>query len=327
MSSGSLKVLGNITVTGLATFLSDVHVQGELVLSNRQAGFAVIPQTGTAVTIRFTTQLSGTPVMTATPQGRVGTEWWIENATMTGFTIRLDEPAKLMVRFSWTAITSTDPLTTMGTGALTGTQAIPFPVDALGRPFSLTNPVWTACIQGRQVLDPSGVPFSCSRYHQDFAWEHPDLHVSFTYNPNQEPPVLTLPPGYEVVNVGSDQQPATSNQPTSTDSTSSSVTTPTPVSVTATGSSPVTDSGSTVTSPSDSGTGTIVTPPATVEPEPASSAVSSEASASSAETISPAASDPVVTPVSEDSSSVSSPTETSASAEPSVPVDDGSVQE
>ena len=200
VSSGSLKVLGPITVSGIATFLGEVHMSGSLVLSNKQAGFAVIPVTGSSVTIRFDTPMVATPVVTATPD--VPVLYGVSKVTATGFTIRIAAPANEKITFAYIALSADHPRTYMGTGSITSETLKPFPVDSLGRPFSLTDPVWTACIQGRQTLDPSGTPYSCSRYHDDYSWEHPDLHITFIWNPNHEPPVLTVPEGYEVVIVG-----------------------------------------------------------------------------------------------------------------------------
>jgi hypothetical protein len=41
--AAALEVVGNVTIAGLTTFLGDVEVQGELIVSNNQAGFAIIP--------------------------------------------------------------------------------------------------------------------------------------------------------------------------------------------------------------------------------------------------------------------------------------------
>ncbi len=195
VSSGSLKVMGPITVAGLAEFLGDVHIKGELKVSNRQAGFAVIAKTGTSVTVVFQTPLTGTPAVNATPQGRVGSEWWIENSSMTGFTLRAAMPVVTDARFSWTALSSEDPTTVSGAAASSTPALTPFPVNALNQPLS-SDAVWNGCIQGHPVLDSEGHPLSCARYHDGFVWQHPDLNIFFTYNPNNEPPILILPEGY-----------------------------------------------------------------------------------------------------------------------------------
>jgi hypothetical protein len=197
-ASGALRVIGPITIEGLATFLGDVRIAGQLVLSNRQAGFAVIPETGSSVTVRFDRPMIATPIVTATPD--VPTLFGVGKVTATGFVIRIAAPATETITFSFIALAADTPRTTMGTGSfLLAGGLIPFPVNAKHQPFSMTDPVWTACVQGRQTLDSIGIPFNCSRYHDGSVWEHPDLLVSFTWNQNHDPPIFTLPEGYQVV--------------------------------------------------------------------------------------------------------------------------------
>ncbi len=243
---GALQVVGDVTIKGLATFLGNVEVKGELIVSNRQAGFAVIPQTESAVTITFTPAMSATPVTTITPQGRVGSEWWIDSESASGFTIRIAQRAGWPVKFSWISVGTR----LSGSGALSGTgetatQAIrtgatPFPVDDKGVPLS-TNAAWNACIRNQAVMN--GQPLDCSRYHSGYVWDHPDIHISFTWNDSVSPPILQTPDGYEpnvtTVNVdpqtqvvasssssvsssASDQQSATSSQPQASSENSSS---------------------------------------------------------------------------------------------------------
>nr|MBP9850737.1 hypothetical protein [Candidatus Peribacteraceae bacterium] len=201
---GALKVIGSITIAGLAEFFGDVHIYGELMLSNRQAGFAVIPKTGTSVTVHWDPPMTGTPVVTATPDTPV--LYAVTKVSATGFTIRIAGTADEQIMFSYIALSADAPLTAMGAGK-TPVVATPFPVNELGQPVSF-DPIWNGCIQGRAVLDADGQPYSCARYREDFTWQHPDLGISFIYNPNHEPPILTLPEGYVVtVIVSSDSTP------------------------------------------------------------------------------------------------------------------------
>ncbi|MDD5055596.1 MAG: tail fiber domain-containing protein [Candidatus Peribacteraceae bacterium] len=197
-ASGALRVVGPITIEGFATFLGDVRIAGQLILSNRQAGFAVIPETGSSVTVRFDLPMIATPIVTATPD--VPTLFGVSKVTATGFVIRIAAPATEKITFSFIALAADAPRTTMGTGAfLLAGGLMPFPVNAKHQPFSMTDPVWTACVQGRQTLDSLGIPLNCNRYHDGPVWEHPDLLVSFTWNPNHDPPLFSLPEGYQAV--------------------------------------------------------------------------------------------------------------------------------
>ena len=100
----SLFVLGNITIQGLATFLGDVAVHGELSVSPKQAGFAVIPSSETSVTVLFGTGFRLTPVVTASPDTPI--LYAVSQTTQTGFVIHLAAPNSEPVRFSWHALST-----------------------------------------------------------------------------------------------------------------------------------------------------------------------------------------------------------------------------
>lgn len=108
----ALHVIGPITVDGLAQFMGDMQIKGQLVLGNRQAGFAEIPQTGTAVTVFFGSGVIARPVVTASPD--VPVPYAVSRATQTGFTILLAYPAAGKITFSWVATLTEDPKTVFG---------------------------------------------------------------------------------------------------------------------------------------------------------------------------------------------------------------------
>lgn len=188
--NNALKVLGDLTVNGLATFLGMVDIKGELVVSGNQAGFAVIPQTGISVTIRFASGFTMQPVVTASPD--VPVLYGISKATSTGFTIRLAGPATEMITFSWHALSTATPVATEDSA--TSGETVIFPVDVRGVPLS-SNDLWNACIRNRTPLDPEGQPYNCNRYHDSSSWTHADLSITFTWND----PYLDLPEGYVAV--------------------------------------------------------------------------------------------------------------------------------
>ena len=203
----ALQVMGDITVHGLATFLGDLEVQGQLIVSGKEAGELVLPKSGTAVTVPFDPAFSAPPVITVTPHGRVGSEWWIAFSSATGFVLQVDRPVAESVPFSWISVGvrnlqaagAAASASSAGNGlAPSGMSA--FPVDAKGLPVS-SDPVWNSCIRNITILDSTGRPLSCSRYHQDHVWEHPDLHISFTFDNSHDFPILLLPDGYESVTV------------------------------------------------------------------------------------------------------------------------------
>jgi len=233
-----LTVLGNVTISGLAKFLGTVDVQGELRVSSNQAGYAFIPKTGTAVTVEFSRPFYATPVVSASADTPV--LYGVTTATSTGFSIRLAEPARQPILFSWLALATNAPKTAEGMGSQPEPQLLPFPVDSLGVPVS-SSAIWNGCIRGQVPLDSDGRPFNCSRYHQDYVWTHPDLLMEFNWNAERNPRlilpdgfqpvvaediVITPPPSEPIVETGStvapDEPPAGSGSTVETGSSSSS---------------------------------------------------------------------------------------------------------
>ncbi len=189
----ALFVMGDITIKGMATFLGDINVQGELVMSNKYAGFAMIPKNGTSVTIYFGSGFKATPVVSVTPNDFVFTAWRTAPVTQTGFTIELAGPADRDVTFSWIALGVSNPV--MLNAELTDEGTIIFPLASDNIPVS-SNMAWNACIRNITMLDESGQPLSCARYHDAYTWTHPDLQISFVWNTSMTPPLLQLPAGY-----------------------------------------------------------------------------------------------------------------------------------
>src|SRR3989338_5680880 len=192
--SDAVEILGNITIRGLAEFLGDVSVRGEFKVSNKQAGYALIPQSETSVTVLFGTGFAATPIVTASPD--VPVLFAVYKPTQSGFVIRLATPALEDVTFSWLALATDDPFTSAGADSSMTLQE--FPVDSQGVPLS-QNEIWNACIRNLTVLDAEGMPYSCDRYHDDSFWTHPDLGITFTWNTRVTPPLLQLPEGFVAV--------------------------------------------------------------------------------------------------------------------------------
>jgi hypothetical protein len=188
----SLFVMGDLTIEGLATFLGNLNVKGELIISNKQAGFAMIPKTGTSVTVYFGSGLSVVPVVTVTPNGPTGS-WWAGVPTQTGFTIYVAEPMLQDTLFSWIAL-GTDGSVTFR-AEITDNGDMIFPLDSKNVPVS-SNATWNACIRNVPRFDDEGKPLSCSRYHDNYTWSHPDLGISFIWNTSMTPSYLKVPDGF-----------------------------------------------------------------------------------------------------------------------------------
>lgn len=188
---GSLFVMGDVTIDGLAVFLNNVEIKGELILSDKHAGFAMIPRTGTSVTVNFGSGFTATPVVTASPD--VPVLYAVSKTTATGFVIRLAAPAPEDVIFSWHALSVGNPITIRAQVTDNGTMI--FPLDSRNIPVS-SNTVWNACIRNVPIFDDSGKPLSCGRYHDNYTWTHPDLGISFIWNTSMTPPYLKVPDSF-----------------------------------------------------------------------------------------------------------------------------------
>jgi hypothetical protein len=101
-----------LNVHGDTDLLGDVRVVGELSLSNKQAGTAVVPPGGTAISVGYVEPFTDTPAVQVTPLGRVGSQWWVSDYTDEGFTINIDEITSEEIVFSWTTLGVEAPVET-----------------------------------------------------------------------------------------------------------------------------------------------------------------------------------------------------------------------
>jgi hypothetical protein len=177
----------------MATFLGTLQVQGELIVPAKQAGFAVIPEGASDITVLFGSGFIGTPIVTASPDVPVLYAVW--KTTQTGFTIRLAGPTAEKITFAWHALSTGEVHAAPTVEQVVQSGAIIFPIDTKNIPVS-SNKMWNACIRSITLLDESGQPYSCSRYHNDNTWTHPDLNIEFLWNDSVTPALLELPEGY-----------------------------------------------------------------------------------------------------------------------------------
>jgi hypothetical protein len=215
----ALQVMGDITIHGLATFLGDIEIRGQLTVSKNQAGTVVIPRGQTSVTVTFEAPFTNKPVVTAASDAF--TLWRVRNQTMSGFTIEISTVLEEDATFSWHALAVRGEESEGSEVSRSGSEnvGIPFPVDQAGVPLS-SNAVWNACIRNQITLDSEGNPMSCGRYHNEQDWEHPDLHITFIWNGSAEPAVLTLPEGYVATVISSDEGGTEGTEVTSSSSSS-----------------------------------------------------------------------------------------------------------
>jgi len=322
----SLIILGDITIDGLARFFGNVIIHGELILSNKQAGFALIPKSGTSVTVLFGSGgLSGIPVVTASPDTPV--LYGVKNATHSGFTINLAGPATADIRFSWIAMVTENAMTQTGAVALRDTSMI-FPMGSDNIPVS-SSMYWNACIRNIAIIDTDGKPHSCARYHVDYTWTHPDLLIEFLWNTNITPPLLHLPDGY-TLEVTEDAESIRGAFTFGTNEAEPVTPEPTEGMIEETPAEPIEEETTPEEAASDTPASEDITPeePATetepIETTPADTSASETPSESSLDelTINPVVTEPEPEPAAEPTTEVSSPSDSStgaaAEAEPAV---------
>ena len=203
LSPGALNLVGSLTVQGFAEFLGDVKVGGELSVSEKQAGTLTIGAGNGSARLTFKSSWKAIPIVNVTPYGRVGVEWWADDITQDGFTVKLAGPADTSVTFGWSVlgIAPHAAAPESGSGSSSSSSSEPdvtvFPINEFGQPTS-SDPAWNSCIQGTPEVLSDGQPVNCARYHDGTTWHHPDLGIDFTYDPTQDPTVLVLPPGYTI---------------------------------------------------------------------------------------------------------------------------------
>jgi hypothetical protein len=184
-----VEIAGNLTVSG------SLIASGTLVVNDNQAGIAVIPETGTSVTVVFNPPFLVTPIVTATSDDFAA--WRIRKQVASGFTIELKDGAENDITFTWHAMGSRAPKVTMGEEGTDVRGITKFPVDVYGYPLSSSD-IWNKCIRNQVPLDLDGQPFNCRRYHDEDLWMHPDLLVQFLWDPDSDPK-LVLPENYRIV--------------------------------------------------------------------------------------------------------------------------------
>jgi hypothetical protein len=203
----ALHVIGPVTIDGLAEFFGDVDIHGELRISTKQAGEALLPAGARSVTVTFGSGgFLTVPVVTATSDDF--TPWRLAYRTQTGFVIEVKDVSERDILFTWLALPTTFGSPTLTASVIddeeqppiveSGATLLPFPVDEHGVPVS-TSEAWNSCIRNHPMMQDDGTPVTCARYHDEYVWEQPDLHMSFVWNTATEPPTLVLPEGYETV--------------------------------------------------------------------------------------------------------------------------------
>ncbi|TSC57286.1 MAG: putative membrane-anchored cell surface protein, partial [Candidatus Peregrinibacteria bacterium Greene0416_19] len=212
----ALFVHGPVTIEGLAAFLGDVEVKGQLTVSNKQAGYAVIDVGQNDVRVSFGTGvMMRQPIVTASPD--VPVLYAVTKASATGFTIKLGAPAAERVTFSWLSLGAENPLTQTGSdfGQRTSDfgELKEFPVDGKGVPVS-SDQTWNNCIRNIATFREDGKPVSCSEFGTGFEWRHPELDITFAYRTDLTPPLLVLPEGWVTTIV--DYAPTPSPSPSAT---------------------------------------------------------------------------------------------------------------
>ena len=123
-----LRVLARLQVEGALTVTGETNFLGTVFFNTDTAGFAAIPAGARYVTVNYDKEYLQPPIVTASPvwdtdPNILGAaidqpvsllpkqDYIIAASTATGFTILLEQPAVIDLKFTWTAISVKDPRT------------------------------------------------------------------------------------------------------------------------------------------------------------------------------------------------------------------------
>jgi hypothetical protein len=138
----ALHVIGPVTIDGLAEFFGDVDIHGELRISTKQAGEALLPAGARSVTVTFGSGgFLTVPVVTATSDDF--TPWRLAYRTQTGFVIEVKDVSERDILFTWLALPTTFGSPTLTASVIddeeqppiveSGATLLPFPVGPATR--------------------------------------------------------------------------------------------------------------------------------------------------------------------------------------------------
>jgi len=123
-----LRVFGQLQVAGALTVTGETNFMGTVFFNKDTAGFAVIPTGARSVTITYDHEYLQPPIVTTNPVWDTNAailgaaidqpvsllpkqDYIIAASTATGFTILLEQPAVIDLKFTWTALAIKDPRT------------------------------------------------------------------------------------------------------------------------------------------------------------------------------------------------------------------------
>ncbi len=104
-----------------------IVLKSQLYLSGDSIGQAKILEGDTSVRVTFDKAYQYDPIVTVTPNGRVGSEYWVDDKDSTGFTIYIDDEANHSITFDWHAFASPTPKLSVSSGTSGGGSIEPEP--------------------------------------------------------------------------------------------------------------------------------------------------------------------------------------------------------
>ena len=164
-----------LKVTGLSIFLGDVEFTFVPLFNSDTAGFAVISKGDTEVKIKFDKEYVSAPVFNASPQWntdqstldvmkQLGTyvlpkqDYIIVNANTKGFSIILDKPAAIDLKFSWVALAVKDAKTVLSASTQV-TSPTPSPT-LVPSETPVSSPLVSPSATPTTIPEPFAFPFT-----------------------------------------------------------------------------------------------------------------------------------------------------------------------
>lgn len=117
--------LGNTTEISMAQPTlgnAPLVLKHHLYLSGDSIGQAKILEGDTSVRVNFDKPYQYQPIVTITPNSRVGSEYWVDDKDSTGFTIYMDDDADRNVTFDWHAFAGPAPKLSVSSGLSSGSS-------------------------------------------------------------------------------------------------------------------------------------------------------------------------------------------------------------
>ncbi len=121
---------------------------GHLYLSGDSVGEARILEGSKSVRVSFSKPYEFQPIVTVTPQGRVGSEYWVSDKDATGFTIYIEDEGEGDISFDWHSFAGPEVKLTVSNG-----QIIEIELGVVNSPELLADPIENNLPETEEIVE------------------------------------------------------------------------------------------------------------------------------------------------------------------------------